>query len=82
MGRGFEDSEFRSFLLSPLSVAKMPEWDRALTSFKQANLQGIAARALEWLPAGSPINARVFPLVKPHANSFVWGDKERGSSSI
>jgi hypothetical protein len=77
MGRAFSDDEFKKFLQSPATIAKMGEWEETLAGMKQADMTALGNRVLEWLPAEANIHARVFPEIKPRTNSFVWHkDKE------
>ncbi|HEU5040999.1 MAG TPA: DUF5700 domain-containing putative Zn-dependent protease, partial [Gemmatimonadales bacterium] len=72
MGRAFEDSSFRAFLLSDTLLARSGELARALAGWKRVRPDGAAARALAYLPAGTRLRARVYLLVKPRTNSFVF----------
>jgi hypothetical protein len=72
MGRPFTDEDFKKFLLSPATLAKLPEWEKALAEVKQSDISAIGAGVLAWLPPGASIHARVFPEIKPNQNSFVW----------
>ena len=78
MGRPFTDQEFKSFLLSPASLAREGEWAQTLGEMKRADLAALARVVLAWLPDGAKIQARVFPEIKPRANSFVWVKPENG----
>jgi Putative zinc dependent peptidase (DUF5700) len=72
MGREFEDSTFRAFLLSDSLLHRAPALRRALLDWKTARLDEAARKALAYLPAGAPTRARVYLLVKPKTNSFVF----------
>ncbi|HYC31377.1 MAG TPA: DUF5700 domain-containing putative Zn-dependent protease [Gemmatimonadales bacterium] len=72
MGRAFQDSAFRAFLLSDTLLARGPRLERTLREWKRVRLDAPASRALAYLPAGAPLRARVYLLVKPHTNSFVF----------
>jgi len=72
MGRPFTDEDFKKFLLSPATLARLPEWEKAMAEMKQSDISAIGAGVLAWLPPGASIHARVFPEIKPNQNSFVW----------
>jgi hypothetical protein len=71
MGRAFEDSSFRSFLMSDSLLARVNELRSAVTSWRMMNVAAPAQRALRYLPPGSSIRANLVPLIKPLSNSFV-----------
>ncbi|MGB7731965.1 MAG: DUF5700 domain-containing putative Zn-dependent protease [Candidatus Acidiferrum sp.] len=70
--RGFTDESFRKFMQAPETQGRAEEWEQTLAGMERANMAGLGQRVLAWLPAGAVIQARVFPLIKPMTNSFVW----------
>jgi len=72
MGRSFTDEAFKAFLAEPKTLARRQEWTATLKALRGADMDAIGAGVLAWLPAGATIHARVFPEIKPAANSFVW----------
>jgi len=72
MGRPFEDDAFRAFAMSPELLAKRAALHAALDRIKRADLAALAARAYAYLPPSAAITARVYPVVKPRENSFVF----------
>ncbi|MCL6481608.1 MAG: hypothetical protein K6U02_07770 [Firmicutes bacterium] len=45
---------------------------RTLKSWKQADLTAAAQRALAYLPARTRLRAKIYPVIKPKTNSFVF----------
>ena len=70
--RGFTDSVFRQFVLSDTLGTRRPALEQALEAWKRADLTAAAARAFAYLPADARIRAKVYVLVKPQTNSFVY----------
>lgn len=70
--RAFTDEDFKKFLQAPETLARTEEWAQTLAGMEHADMTGIGGRVLAWLPPGAVIHARVFPMIKPHNNSFVW----------
>jgi len=70
--RSFEDEEFRRFVLSTELGARTDALAVTLERWKRANLGEAAARALAYLPAGTAIRVKIYPVVKPKTNSFVF----------
>jgi hypothetical protein len=77
MHREFTDEDFRRFVLSGATVARAPELRRTLGAWKRADLPAAAGRILPYLPATARIRAKVYPVIKPQQNSFVF---EAGSN--
>jgi hypothetical protein len=70
--RGFTDADFKKFVMSPDLAAKAVALRQALEKWKQADLRASARRVLSYLPDQAVIRAKVFPVIKPITNSFVF----------
>src|SRR5262249_5702213 len=71
MQRAFTDDDLKKFVLSPELAARQGELRHTLTAWIKADLVKSAQRALAYLPADARIRAKVYPMIKPRANSFV-----------
>jgi len=72
MHRDFSDDDFKKFVLSPELAAKATSLRQTLDSWRQADLAASARRVLTYLPDQAHIKAKVFPVIKPKTNSFVF----------
>ena len=72
MKRDFTDDEFKRFVLSQELTAKFGALRQTLTEWKKADLTASALRVLSYLPPQAMIRAKVFPMIKPKTNSFVF----------
>jgi hypothetical protein len=70
--RSFEDAEFREFVQSSELLAKTETLAETLIRWKRADMKAAANRALAYLPAGTTIRVKVYPVIKPKTNSFVF----------
>ncbi|MFP5247369.1 MAG: DUF5700 domain-containing putative Zn-dependent protease, partial [Thermoanaerobaculia bacterium] len=72
MGRSFEDAYFRTFVLSDDLLGKRDELRQTLSEWSKADMTGATNLALAYLPKGAKIKAKVYPVIKPKTNSFVF----------
>jgi Putative zinc dependent peptidase (DUF5700) len=70
--RSFEDADFKAFVLSSELQAKTVALAETLDRWKRAGMNAAASRALAYLPGGTVIRAKVYPVIKPKTNSFVF----------
>ena len=68
----FTDDEFKAFVLSDALLRDRDALSRTVALWKKIDLRAPAARILKYLPAESSIHAKVFPVIKPARNSFVF----------
>ncbi len=72
MGRAFEDSDFKAFVLSDALAERTTALAETLERWKKANIGAAARLALAYLPRGARIRAKIYPVIKPRQNSFVF----------
>lgn len=70
--RDFTDDDFKKFVLSPDLLAKRIALRETLEAWKQKDLVASARRDLSYLPDQAVIKAKIFPVIKPKTNSFVF----------
>jgi hypothetical protein len=72
MQRDFTDDDFKKFVLSPDLAARASTLRHTLDAWRRADLVASARRVLAYLPDQAHITAKVFPVIKPKTNSFVF----------
>ena len=72
MGRPFEEASFREFVLSDDLLSRAAALRRTLDDWTRIDPSDSARRAFTYLPAAAVIRAKVFPVIKPRTNSFVF----------
>ncbi|HEX6878949.1 MAG TPA: DUF5700 domain-containing putative Zn-dependent protease, partial [Terriglobales bacterium] len=75
MKRNFTDDDFKTFVMSDDLLHRVPALKQTLAAWKRADLNAAAERVLAYLPASAVIHARIYPVIKPMTNSFVWEAK-------
>jgi hypothetical protein len=76
MGRAFTDSSFAQFLTADSVAARLPAIARVIPELEHVDVTAAARMALAYLPARTPIRARLYLEVKPHTNSFVFTGRD------
>ena len=66
------DEDMKKFVMSDELLARASALRSTLERWKKADLQRAAKGVLQYLPASAVIRAKVFPMIKPNTNSFVW----------
>jgi hypothetical protein len=72
MKRSFEDADFKTFVLSDKLAEQQQALEQTLERWKQADISGAARLALAYLPKHARISAKIYPVIKPRTNSFVF----------
>ena len=72
MQRSFDDADFKTFVLSEATAARAPALEQTFEKWKRADITRAARLALDYLPADGHIKAKIYPVIKPRENSFVF----------
>jgi len=75
MQRSFEDSDFKTFVLSEQLLGRAAALQETLARWKTANTTRAARLAVAYLPRNAEIRAKIYPVIKPRENSFVFDTK-------
>ncbi|MBA2734284.1 MAG: hypothetical protein H0U54_15570 [Acidobacteria bacterium] len=75
MQRAFEDEEFKSFVLSEKLAGRAQALESTLAAWKHADMTEAGRRALAYLKKDTRIRAKIYPMIKPRENSFVFDVK-------
>lgn len=74
--RSFEDADFKNFALSDQLLARTAALAETLARWKRADAVRAGRLALVYLPKHATIRAKIYPVIKPRENSFVFEAKE------
>ena len=72
MRRSFEDADFKKFVLSDALAAQRKSLAQTLAEWKRINVNRAGELALAYLPQHAQIRAKIYPVIKPKENSFVF----------
>ncbi len=72
MQRPFEDEDFKNFVLSDQLARRASELEETLARWTRADITHAARLALAYLPKQARIRAKIYPVIKPRTNSFVF----------
>jgi len=72
LGRSFEESDFKAFLYSDVLGQRRNALRRLLEEWKETDFSKLGSRVLKYLPDSAVIRAKVYPVIKPATNSFVF----------
>lgn len=75
MQRSFEDADFKSFVLSDALSERAQALADTLGRWQRADITQAARLALVYLPKKAQIRAKIYPVIKPRDNSFVFDVK-------
>ena len=70
--RAFDDAQFKAFVLSDQLASRADALAETLAKWKRADVDTAARRALAYLPKDAHIAAKIYPVIKPQTNSFVF----------
>src|SRR5262245_54192503 len=72
MKRSFDDADFKTFVLSDQVAEQAQALEETLTRWSRADITDAARLALAYLPKQARISAKIYPVIKPQTNSFVF----------
>jgi hypothetical protein len=75
MQRPFDDADFKTFVLSEQMATHLPALEETLARWRQADVTRAGRLALAYLPKDATIRAKIYPVIKPRDNSFVFDVK-------
>ncbi|HEX8287513.1 MAG TPA: DUF5700 domain-containing putative Zn-dependent protease [Pyrinomonadaceae bacterium] len=76
MSRSFEDADFKTFALSDDLFKRRQDLAATLAKWKETDANHAGEMALAYLPQNAQIRAKVYPVIKPKDNSFVFEVRE------
>ena len=76
MQRSFEDADFKTFVLSDALAQRAQALEETLARWKKADVNRAGALALAYLPKDAQVRAKIYPVIKPRDNTFVFEVKE------
>ena len=68
----FSDEDFEKFVLSEDLLKRAKRLQETIGQWKKADMYQLAERVLQYLPPSAVVRAKVYPIIKPRSNSFVW----------
>ena len=72
MQRPLDEAKFKAFVLSEELLARSAALRRTLAQWQGLDAGSAGQKALVYLPDGAKIQARIYPVIKPASNSFVF----------
>lgn len=70
--RPLGEAQFKTFFLNDVLPARAAALRQTLAQWKALDVGLAGQKALAYLPAGAKIQARIYPVIKPASNSFVF----------
>lgn len=72
IGRPFNDDEFKAFVLTDDLLSRRESLAETLQIWQGVSLESVLSRTYAYLPAITPVRAKIYPVIKPKTNSFVF----------
>jgi hypothetical protein len=72
MQRSFAAADFKTFMLGDQLATRTSALEETLARWKRTDMTRVAQRALAYLPKDATIRAKIYPVIKPRENSFVF----------
>jgi hypothetical protein len=70
--RDFQDEDFKAFVLSDQLAVRADALAETLARWKRSDVTSAAQMSLAYLPKWSRIRAKIYPVIKPRDNSFIF----------
>lgn len=70
--RPFEESVFKNFVLTQITSERYKALSATLAKWKETDINRVGRLPLAYLPKTAQIRAKVYPVIKPRDNSFVF----------
>jgi len=70
--RSMSDTTFYQWLTADSTIARAPALERTLNTWMASDIAGAVERSAAYLPRGTPISAKLYFMIKPHPNTFVY----------
>ncbi|HEX6278397.1 MAG TPA: DUF5700 domain-containing putative Zn-dependent protease [Pyrinomonadaceae bacterium] len=72
LSRPFEEGDFRTFVMSEDLLARREALAATLERWEKIDATAAGNKALNYLPRQATISAKIYPVIKPRDNSFVF----------
>lgn len=72
----FEDADFKNFVLSENLATRGQALAETLAKWRETDVEKVARLPLAYLPRNAQIRAKIYPVIKPKENSFVFEIRE------
>lgn len=72
MKRPLDEEAFRTFVVSSAVAERTSALQQTVDRWRRGDLSTAASMARAYLPAGSTMKAKIYPVIKPSTNSFVF----------
>ena len=78
--RKYEEENFKKFVMSDLEPGKKEILKSTLENWSKADFRECGVKAFAYLPAQAKIKVKIYPVIKPAKNSFVFEAENRSGN--